>query len=1251
MFLTKRVSSLVKTNNLNKLNCSTSLIKLLKNEDNQITQLNNYSTTSTTTNNNNNNNVSSNLKKLTKKPKMGLKKKSPKRISEISRLLSKLTMEDPDGNNDDTPIVGNMDAEENEEEEDEFEFDSKLNFDITQDPLYRKVHGLDNQQQQLQQQQQQQQQQQSPQYLLKEEEIEKKRNEQRDLYQKEIENNYLSYFDKDNKSNFNRDKRSIEEEMKLEFWASQMALRDSLKNDGGRYLLDEGAYREPIKNYKILGRKLMERRKIEKEKEFQEKKQLKEKLKFEKSKELGLDLELLEKENEINKLKSEEALKDLLSKEEFEQYKLSNNSGINNNNRNNLYNDEEDYNDDGENYYGDSNMVGGKQSEGLLDDDIGLPNLSRLNPCTPIPPPIEIVQELLEIRKKELIKKTEQASDEFERRRRIKRIEFIAKKKELQHKQMLERHKRMGYNDSIISDEEDLPIEIDPKVFSRFQAGEITEQEMLEISKIENKQEREKEILLKTALKMKITNKERKRNEVIIKGKDNNDEEVILNEEDEEEEEDEEDEDFMKSSRKNTEFLRHWKIGSIAIPPLLKKKITSTIKEYPSGQLRNDAALLSEQLRDRTRLGKAIGSTNIVVKLEDKPVITYGKGQVLAYISHRMPGVYACTHRVFSEINTRLPNFKPTSLLDYGSGPGTVLWSADTIWGDSIQRIRAIEPSTYMSDVAKKLLEGNTNRVKWSPYLNTDQLKRIDGTIPLTEQNEMVTASYVLSELPSQEARNNLVLELWSHVKPSGILVLIEPGTPIGFGIIKEARQLILDEGYEEISLHKSTKAQVVAPCPHSDKCPMGSLSWCHFSQRVERPVFQKLAKGPHSTMPFEDEKYSYIVLSKVVHSSIPNQLEKQSQIYPKEELEPIKNWSRLIEAPLKRGGHVIMDVCSPNGSLNRVTVARSHGKKIYKESRKSFWSDAFILDPELIDHHQGRFNRNEEFENQLKQEENEKLNQLKKQKKSISFENQFIDQDNNNNNDENNNNNNNNNNNIPFTKKEKKEKEKENNKDWINELQSTDRKILEKLIKQGKFTDKSNDLFGTQQQENKPASDYGTNEMELGFQEDADDFLEEEEEEFNKNKKLKATINDLKETSKTRKLRKERLEKDLLQLKKQTMSPEEIKSLEDKQNEFKNRSKLYKESNPKRIEYYLKNFDNDNNNNNLIDEEQRFKDKLTIQQSMQESFQNIKGGLSIASKNKEKLLKEKEKIEQLKELKLKKQLKQKQQNDIDKVD
>ncbi|KAI9822198.1 MAG: 37S ribosomal protein S22 [Phylliscum demangeonii] len=48
----------------------------------------------------------------------------------------------------------------------------------------------------------------------------------------------------------------------------------------------------------------------------------------------------------------------------------------------------------------------------------------------------------------------------------------------------------------------------------------------------------------------------------------------------------------------------------------------------------------------------------------------------------------------------------------------------------------------------------------------------------------------------------------------------------------------------------------------------------------------------------------------------------------------------RAILPPLKRSGHVILDVCTPAGQLERWTVPRSFGKEAYRDARKSRWGD-----------------------------------------------------------------------------------------------------------------------------------------------------------------------------------------------------------------------------------------------------------------------------------------------------------------------
>jgi ribosomal protein RSM22 (predicted rRNA methylase) len=56
--------------------------------------------------------------------------------------------------------------------------------------------------------------------------------------------------------------------------------------------------------------------------------------------------------------------------------------------------------------------------------------------------------------------------------------------------------------------------------------------------------------------------------------------------------------------------------------------------------------------------------------------------------------------------------------------------------------------------------------------------------------------------------------------------------------------------------------------------------------------------------------------------------------------------WPRLVFPPLKRSGHVILDVCSPTGQILRSTIPKSQGKQPYYDARKSAWGDLFPHEP-----------------------------------------------------------------------------------------------------------------------------------------------------------------------------------------------------------------------------------------------------------------------------------------------------------------
>ena len=89
---------------------------------------------------------------------------------------------------------------------------------------------------------------------------------------------------------------------------------------------------------------------------------------------------------------------------------------------------------------------------------------------------------------------------------------------------------------------------------------------------------------------------------------------------------------------------------------------------------------------------------------------------------------------------------------------------------------------------------------------------------------------------------------MWAKTRDT--LLIVEPGTPAGYGRIIALREQLIASG-----------AHVAAPCPHDGKCPLAAPDWCHFTQRLPRSRAHKQIKG--AELPFEDEKFSYVALTR----------------------------------------------------------------------------------------------------------------------------------------------------------------------------------------------------------------------------------------------------------------------------------------------------------------------------------------------------------------------------------------------------
>ncbi len=256
----------------------------------------------------------------------------------------------------------------------------------------------------------------------------------------------------------------------------------------------------------------------------------------------------------------------------------------------------------------------------------------------------------------------------------------------------------------------------------------------------------------------------------------------------------------------------------------------------------------------------------------------------LAYLGARMPATYAAVHKVLQNITLS------GHVLDLGAGPGTASWAALDLFPD-LQQITLIEKSPDAIALGKTLSQFHPNlqKASWIQQSLTEPIPTADAAI----------LSYVLGELNDPIS---LVKTCW---QAAPLLILIEPGTPKAFQLMRKIRKMLID-----------LNASILAPCPHALACPIQGTDWCHFSARVERTRLHRLLK--EGTLGYEDEKFCYLIVSKTPAPPFSN---------------------RIVRHPLKQSGHVRLRLCTAQGSLEEKTISRKD-KDLYRQARGSEWGD-----------------------------------------------------------------------------------------------------------------------------------------------------------------------------------------------------------------------------------------------------------------------------------------------------------------------
>lgn len=323
------------------------------------------------------------------------------------------------------------------------------------------------------------------------------------------------------------------------------------------------------------------------------------------------------------------------------------------------------------------------------------------------------------------------------------------------------------------------------------------------------------------------------------------------------------------------------------LPPTLRYTLETFAANFSRKELESASCNISKRYR---RLEKA-----------EMLLAINSSAEAMAYGATRLPATYSAISKVLQTIKHGLPDFFPVSVMDVGAGPATATFAALEQYV-GLTNITLIEPNPHLRQLGEKLLHAIHQE------LQPQWLKSEITSLTLERTYDLVVCGYVLNEIEEEKGKNAVettIKKLWQATE--GTLVIIEPGTPVGYANLMRIRQWLIDAG-----------AWMVAPCPHIKPCSLLAKipeKWCHFSVRVERSKLHRGVKQD-ATLPYEDEKFSYLVFSRQ---------QPQTPEY------------RLIGRTCTNKG-VEADACIRSGEVKHLKIFKSH--PYYKAFRKAQWGD-----------------------------------------------------------------------------------------------------------------------------------------------------------------------------------------------------------------------------------------------------------------------------------------------------------------------
>jgi ribosomal protein RSM22 (predicted rRNA methylase) len=317
------------------------------------------------------------------------------------------------------------------------------------------------------------------------------------------------------------------------------------------------------------------------------------------------------------------------------------------------------------------------------------------------------------------------------------------------------------------------------------------------------------------------------------------------------------------------------------LPAALKGALDAKLEGLSRGEVAARAAAISKTYREGGGSGAIRSATD-----------------ALAYALARMPATYAAVAACLNALVEARPGLAPTTLLDIGAGPGTAT-SAVAEAFPSLTSFTLLDANPALRALALDLL-GDNPRFRGLSYDGGDAR----SALAKAGSADLVVASYLIGELGEAE-RTSLADAMWARTRDT--LLVVEPGTPAGYARILALRDRLIAAG-----------AHVAAPCPHVQKCPLTRPDWCHFSQRLARSRAHMQMKA--AEVPFEDERFSYVVLTRAPNAG---------------------HFSRVLAQPSVGKAEIAAKLCTADG----VAIAKvpRRDKPAYAAARHWRWGDAVM--------------------------------------------------------------------------------------------------------------------------------------------------------------------------------------------------------------------------------------------------------------------------------------------------------------------